>query len=92
MKKDFFLLNRNKHYFVVTGDVDVSKLVDCTLYATLSDLYEAAASAHNLSVDEIEGTELGFTFFDGKWVSNELMDIDDLETMSIEEYISNFLG
>ncbi|EGU38649.1 hypothetical protein [Vibrio scophthalmi] len=92
MKKDFFLLNKNKHYFVATGDVDTSKLVGCTLYATLSDLYDAAANAHNLSVDEIEGTELGFTAFDGKWLSNEIMDIDELETMSIEEYLSNYEG
>lgn len=92
MKGIHYVLNQYNHFFVIEGEVDITQFIDCTLYSDLSCLLEAAAKANNCTADEVQGTELGFTFIDNQWLCNESMDIDSLESMSIETYLSYFKG
>lgn len=87
-------MNKMGRYFTVQGDINIEKLVDCSIFKDKADMYRIAAVNQGISLEDVEDTEYYYRYdpliacwleFDtrGARVKNELLD-----SMMIEEYLS----
>ena len=80
-----YITNKDSYYFVVNCEVDVTKLVDCKIHASLEEMYAYVCATYDLELDEVEGMH---------FVISEGFSTDDRgckeEVTSVEDYINNF--
>lgn len=84
-----YIVNKNKYFFKVeTNTLDITKLVDCVMYETNVDVYNAVKYSSEYELDDIEAYAMYVT--DETISDGHNSVFNDITKYNREEFISNF--
>ena len=80
-----FITNKDNYYFVLKGNVDITKLTGCIAHKSQSEMYKYVCDVGGFTLEEVEGHDVTIDV-------DEMTERSDFGLFYIEEDIYEFIN